>query len=1054
MNYFSKKKKWVAYLILLTFVFTCIVPTNLGAGNMAYAEETSTIPVSSTINKTATPLDENDQTNVTLSVPGEAEVLGSDIIYIVGSYATDNEGNPNVEGDVLISSLVDTMKEMVAMGTHVNFGMVPFSSDNVVAMPLTRIDETNIDQLPTMIANALATCEAVYDGVNMENALVKSKKMFSKSELKDHPERQHLVMITSGFTYFFNSGTNNEYAATVPVNYTGVDRLFYWNKAWQRARTNQTNTYPIPKGIVEAYGTGTGEGLWDFYWSYINQWAKADIAAGDKVVYEACTIESGNFIKWYNSGELVNGYSQTGYGKAVPKANTTAEDIANAVTLTAGANPLEKDSNGEYTANAKAAAHALGYERAMWEAYEYSKANITGAGINFYPIYNALSPQYTNGVWSDGRVNENGKVYKYNISYTNQYIGHSFVDMLAGGEGRAVKYDKQGDKTFFAPIKDEILYYCSNGSTVEDYIGYDAEKGNFEFIQNADCITLTKNGEVYTTAQIAPKDGADSSYAFTAQGALEPTFWLDYYYGDGKTTEKFIWTFGEDVSKYVPVSLTYKLQLTEKAGVREGELVSIYDKVPTNNSAFLYPVDSAGNKGTPERFPDPEVFYIVQDETVNNAGSFAVYKKVTGDKAPAASNEYGFQLKMDARIEQWDVSLATEKLALENEIADAQVKADNAAGIVSEKEENFRENAVVFESSDYKLVMAEDPVPTTDSAYKYEYTIADVDGNVVNDVTTASAYMWEGKAESDGSFIEDVIDAIKELAKEFSSLFNRVTFMGALNDILNIESSTPSALGFHTGDAEALLFAERDRLAAEEEVAEKEAALDNFIKTEVTTPAAITVTLTPTAGSNLEAKVYELTPENYDAEDGYVIDFTLFKDTGYAVSVEATTGTMINYVVSELTGFYTEDYEDTDVDIGTDKATDENLVRNTGELKLTPDKVNTIRFTNNYANNPSGDGDSPYIPDWNPPDDDVDIPDRDVPKGDYTPEDEIIDDPEVPLGDMEIPGEPVNPDEELDEPEIPLGDAPATGDSANAVPFMALLLAAIIGLAITRRKFN
>ena len=27
MNYFSNRKKWVAYLVLLTFVFTCIVPT-------------------------------------------------------------------------------------------------------------------------------------------------------------------------------------------------------------------------------------------------------------------------------------------------------------------------------------------------------------------------------------------------------------------------------------------------------------------------------------------------------------------------------------------------------------------------------------------------------------------------------------------------------------------------------------------------------------------------------------------------------------------------------------------------------------------------------------------------------------------------------------------------------------------------------------------------------------------------------------------------------------------------------------------------------------------
>ncbi|MBQ2120720.1 MAG: hypothetical protein II197_07155, partial [Peptococcaceae bacterium] len=40
MKYFSKNKKWMAYLILLTFLFTSIMPTNLATGDsMAYAAE-------------------------------------------------------------------------------------------------------------------------------------------------------------------------------------------------------------------------------------------------------------------------------------------------------------------------------------------------------------------------------------------------------------------------------------------------------------------------------------------------------------------------------------------------------------------------------------------------------------------------------------------------------------------------------------------------------------------------------------------------------------------------------------------------------------------------------------------------------------------------------------------------------------------------------------------------------------------------------------------------------------------------------------------------------
>ncbi|MBQ2369431.1 MAG: Ig-like domain-containing protein, partial [Peptococcaceae bacterium] len=52
MNYFLKKKKWMACLVLLTFLFTSIMPTNLAAGDsMAWAADyTVTVNGTQTIN--------------------------------------------------------------------------------------------------------------------------------------------------------------------------------------------------------------------------------------------------------------------------------------------------------------------------------------------------------------------------------------------------------------------------------------------------------------------------------------------------------------------------------------------------------------------------------------------------------------------------------------------------------------------------------------------------------------------------------------------------------------------------------------------------------------------------------------------------------------------------------------------------------------------------------------------------------------------------------------------------------------------------------------------
>ena len=76
------------------------------------------------------------------------------------------------------------------------------------------------------------------------------------------------------------------------------------------------------------------------------------------------------------------------------------------------------------------------------------------------------------------------------------------------------------------------------------------------------------------------------------------------------------------------------------------------------------------------------------------------------------------------------------------------------------------------------------------------------------------------------------------------------------------------------------------------------------------------------------------------------------------------------------------------------------------------------------------------------------IPDPDVPLVEPEEPTTEIDEPDVPLVE---PGTPV---EEIDEPEVPLGDAPKTGDAAPIVGLIGLLIVAVAGLVVVRRKFN
>ena len=221
--------------------------------------------------------------------------------------------------------------------------------------------------------------------------------------------------------------------------------------------------------------------------------------------------------------------------------------------------------------------HAMNVERAIYEAWETYTA-LQAAGYNCNAYYTETD---------------------------STKIGYHFMKMLAGSTSMD-----------FNDIKHDILYSVSKGSRVVDYIGYEdagEESYNFDFVDSADKLVLKVGDSIYTTSKLASaNDGATSSYVFTAPGAADATFAVDYFKGNGKDEEHFVWTFGEDVSRFAPVSLTYTLDL-----VARSEIPGTHENVDTNEKATLYPVDSDGDEGSPEDFEKPKVEYTVDPVRVH-----------------------------------------------------------------------------------------------------------------------------------------------------------------------------------------------------------------------------------------------------------------------------------------------------------------------------------------------------------------------------------------------------------------------------------------------------
>ena len=554
------------------------------------------------INKTANGLDSNDQTDVTLTVPGTVEGY-IDVVFILGGGMTANMET--------IESAINVFKPAMESGkATVRMGLISLekgkeiildlNSDEAILDPATYVDFVtekfdSINDLP-------------YGTTNLHSQMLEAQKMLD-AEPNAKAENKYVFVLATGRTYWFDDA-NGEQATIV----NKVNGTYYWgNYLWQSQRGRHTSLYMIPDRYNNSY---------EAFFADIEKWVKED---GDKYVYSPHfdVNDYSAYVTWEqaNNKDLkALGVASSRFGNGIVNPKPTADNFITGTAAGASSDNHPSD--------------ALNYERAQYECVQVWK-QLIASGYNCYSICSE-NPNYQNG----------SEYIKQGAKYTGTstiQVGHAFMDYLAklAGQGTApVVWDYERDangnllstktvlqENFFDSVRDDMLYTCSIGSTVEDFIGKN-ENGNFEFIENADYIKLNVGGVDYTTAQIATKEGANSSYAFTAPGAAEPTHWLDYYYGDGETTERFVWTIGENVSMENLANLTYKLQLTEKK-TEEGTYT-----VPTNNSATLYPVDSDGKPGKPVVFPVPEVEYTVVSSTD------IVIKKVDENGAPLTGAEF------------------------------------------------------------------------------------------------------------------------------------------------------------------------------------------------------------------------------------------------------------------------------------------------------------------------------------------------------------------------------------------------------------------------------
>lgn len=255
-----------------------------------------------------------------------------------------------------------------------------------------------------------------------------------------------------------------------------------------------------------------------------------------------------------------------------------------------------KGNSDVYIPYAERANHAMSIDKALYNTYVTYKA--VPASYHKYAVL-AESASLPDHPWAK-----------------------SFMNFLAGG-----------NKVDFNAIKNDLCYLYGAGSEVTDVIGYgDTYDKNgepitddyaFDFVNDPKALVLeysrvNEQGQFEKIGydlndQKVDADG-NTTYYFGRGGAEngeEYAFELTYYPKgiagvESNQVEHFTLKFNCNIKLGEQVKLTYKVELEEQ--YRETE-PGLFTELHTNKNAYIDPVDSEGNDGERQFFPDPVTSY-------------------------------------------------------------------------------------------------------------------------------------------------------------------------------------------------------------------------------------------------------------------------------------------------------------------------------------------------------------------------------------------------------------------------------------------------------------
>lgn len=254
--------------------------------------------------KTATNLDENYESQVTLSLPAADEQLVSDVVFVL-----DKSTSTDVE-DEMIAMLEALSTQVAETDAKVKVGIVIFNKVANSVLELTELNDTNMSAIEDAVKTAISS------GTNTHAGLLAGQKMLDEDTSVD-ANRKYMIFVSDGLTYIFDAEAN---AINSQQSATGENAVMAGNDCWSIRHYDEGGNDFIPVDW-NAYLSDVGDHL-DEVQQYIQPYASMSqenhIPRGNTVL--PTTVD----VAMYKTSQTLEMMMDKGYNCYVMQAEAPA----------------------------------------------------------------------------------------------------------------------------------------------------------------------------------------------------------------------------------------------------------------------------------------------------------------------------------------------------------------------------------------------------------------------------------------------------------------------------------------------------------------------------------------------------------------------------------------------------------------------------------------------------------------------------------------------------------------------------------------------------------